>query len=474
MVKKFIWITIFVLTFFNGFADTIPTIIKGSNIEYAGQIINAYKYSDFITKTLELLSADTVEADGNFELSILQQESLLITVPLGIYEAILFTESGKTYEVVLPPFQPKTKVDILNPFYTPVEVYLGIKNSDLHDLNFKIAEFNELYHNYIDSNFYYIYKHPRAANVDSVIGKIEGHFSSSSNLFFNEYRNYSYAWLKYISYMRDHRYVIREYYHKQPFLYQNPAYMDLFNQLFANYLTLYMNTSEGGRLYSDIAYAKSPAYIKETFSNNMVLLNDTLQELVLLKGLNDAFSQHDFPTSSLIITLDSVAQVTKVPYHKIIAENIKKNVLQARQGFPAPEFELRDANGVFRKSTDYLANYVYLSFISLESFTCQQDLELLKKLYDKHKSDFRIISICIDDDFNKMVNYFKDKNYEWTLLSYRTQKSIVDDYKVKVYPTYYLVNPEGALSMSPAVSPAENFEWFFFKMMQSKKRIQQH
>ncbi len=58
------------------------------------------------------------------------------------------------------------------------------------------------------------------------------------------------------------------------------------------------------------------------------------------------------------------------------------------------------------------------------------------------------------------------------LLSYKSQKSIIDDYKVRVYPTYYLINPEGKLSMSPAVSPAENFELQFFKMIQSLKKTQ--
>jgi hypothetical protein len=246
--------------------------------------------------------------------------------------------------------------------------------------------------------------------------------------------------------------------------------MDLFNQLFANYLSFYMNTSEGERLYSDIAYAKSPKYVKQTFANNMVLLNDTLQELVLLKGLHDAFYQPDFPFPNLLLTLDSVAYTTKVPLHKEIAEVIRKKTLQARNGYPAPGFELRDANGVFRKSNEYLANYVYLNFISFESFACQQDLELLKVLHEKHKTSFRIVSICIDDDFSKMIKHFKEKGYEWQLLSYRDQKSVISEYKVRTYPSYYLIDPEGNLSMSPAASPAENFEWYFFKMMQSQRK----
>ena len=467
-------ILLFILIISYGFAysDTIPVTIYGTHKDYAGQIIEVYKTADYITHTKKVIAVDTVDKQGNFKLQYKTAETLLISMPLGIYNAVLFTAPGKSYNVVLPPFQPKTKVDIITPFFKPVEIYLGIKDSDSTDLNFQIADFNDKYYNFIDSNYYYIFKHSEKKFIDSVITLFEKKFVSDTVIFFKNYRIYKYAWLKFVSYMRDDRYVIREYFNDKPVLYQNPAYMDLFNQLFANYLTIYSNKPEGERLYSDVAFAKSPKYIYETFENNMVLLNDTLQEFVLLKGLYDEFYQKNYNISSLLITLDSVKTLTTVDEHKMIADNIRKKVLKTRSGFPAAKFELRDANGIFRSSNDYLANYVYLNFMSVESFSCQQDLELLKKLYEKHKTDFKIISISIDDDFEKAVDYFKQNGYNWTLLSYKEQKNIIDEYNVKAYPTYYLIDPDGKFAMSPAASPGENFEWYFFKMLQAKKRRQ--
>lgn len=455
-------------------ADNLHTTIKGTNIEYAGQVIKVYKFIDYITKKQELLAIDTVNSQGNFSLTYTQNETLLISSTLGIYNSIIFTQPGKTYNVILPPFQPKTKADILNPFHKQIEIYLGIKNLDSLDINFQIAEFNNTYRKFIDENPNIIYKKPNAENVDSVIKVIERIYSDTQNDFFNDYRKYKYASLKYSTYMRDDRYVIREYYHNNPFLYQNPAYMDLFNQLFANYLSNYMKTSEGERIYSDIAYAKSPMYAKETFTNNMVLLNDTLQELVLLKGLHDSFINKDFPVSSMIITLDSISYSTKIDYHKTIAKNIKQKVLKAKQGFDAPKFKLTDSTGKIQDSDSIFTTFVYLNFISIESFTCIQDLELLKKMHEKHKEDFNIVSVCIDDDFEKTADYFKEKEYNWTLLNYSSQKSIIDDYKVKVYPMYYLINPKGKLRLSPAVSPGENFEWHFYKILQSLKKSERN
>jgi peroxiredoxin len=146
--------------------------------------------------------------------------------------------------------------------------------------------------------------------------------------------------------------------------------------------------------------------------------------------------------------------------------------MQGKSGFKAPAFELYDAKGNIRKSSDLLSNYVYLNFISIESFTCREDLELLKTLHNKHKADFKVISISIDENLQEVQKYFDDHGFDWELLSYSNQKNLIDLYRVKAYPTYYLISPEGNLVMAPANPPSENFEWYFFKLLQSKTKSQ--
>ncbi len=472
MIRLFFSIC-FIFSFFSVvFAQKAPTKISGVNKTYIDQSVKIFSLSDLITNNLTVLDSAIVDKQGHFEFQIQLEQTVLASVPLGIFQAVIYLEPGKCYEVVLPDFQPKSQVDLLNPFFKPVEIYLGIKNADTLDLNFQLANFNERYHNYLDESYYYIVKNPLKANIDSVIETLEQSFASVDNAYFYNYRKYSYGWLKYITIMRDSRYLIREYFNNQPIQYTNSAYMDLFNQVFANYLSFYANTSEGQRIFSDIAYAKSPTYVYQTFENNMVLLNDTLKEMVLLKGLHDAFYSNDFPVQSLIITLDSILCCAKLPYHKTMAIHIKNKVLQGKSGFPAPAFQLADSKGNMRKNSDYLTNYVYLNFISIVSYTCREELELLKALYEKHKNDFIVVSISIDENIAEVQKYFDDHGYEWDLLSYSNQKELIDIYKVKAFPSYSLIDPEGKLVMSPANSPSENFEWYFFKLLQLKKRNQ--
>ncbi|MBI9068565.1 MAG: redoxin domain-containing protein [Salinivirgaceae bacterium] len=468
MAKQIVYLIFVFLFIGQAKADTL-TVIYGTNLAYVNQVVELNSYKDLITKTVQIIAQDTVDSLGNFKFSFELENTQLVQVQLGIYNAIMYVEPKKTYQVAFPEYKPKTKADILNPYFKPVEIYLGIVNRDTLELNYLITDFNEQYHRFIDQHYYAVIKNPRGEMVDSLINNIENTFGKINNEFFQNYRLYKYAWLKYISVMRDYRYIVREYFNDQELLYQNPAYMDLFNQIFTNYLSFYMTKKEGERIFSDIAFAKSPKYVKESFSNNLVLLNDTLQELVLLKGLQDAFYTKDFPIPSLLITLDSIANYSNIKYHCELAKSIRTKVLKAKVGFDAPQFLLYDADSVLRKNKDYLSNYVYLNFISIESYSCQEELVVLKQVYEKHTNDFKVVTISIDNDFNRVVKYFNDKEYHWILLDGSANEKLITDFKVRAYPSYCLINPEGKIEMSPAPSPSENFEWYFFTLLQGKK-----
>ncbi len=451
-------------------AKTDTAYIVGNNTAYANAIIEVYSFDDYITQKLVLIAAGTVGSTGEFEIKVPLNETKYIQIPLGYYNGLLYLEPNKEYEIVLPEKRKKTFADLLNPYFQAEEIYLGVRNSDASELNNMIREFESIYERYVEENYYRIFQKPLQADVDTVIRNIENLFDTIPNSYFENYRNYKYTWLKYVSYMRNNLYITKYYFNGVPLLYQNVAYMDLFNKLYSNYLTFYMNTSEGERIYSDIALAKSPYLVKQTMSNNLVLLNDSIQEFVLLKGLFDAFYLKDLPHASMLITLDSIANYSKIDEHKKIAKNIREKALLARVGYQAPEFELINSKGLVCKQTDFAESYVYLNFCSVESFACRQDFELLKELHNKHKKEFKIISISIDEDFQKAKDFFESSGYEWTLLSYGNEQKLLENYKVKAYPSYYLIAPNGILDMSPAVSPGENFEYRFFTHIQEAKR----
>jgi thioredoxin-related protein len=58
-----------------------------------------------------------------------------------------------------------------------------------------------------------------------------------------------------------------------------------------------------------------------------------------------------------------------------------------------------------------------------------------------------------------------------TVLIAGTRNDLLKQYKIKAYPTYYLIDPDGNFLFSPAPSPAENFESVFRNILLSRQKI---
>ena len=450
-------------------ANAQKTVLQGCNPTYKGKEIKVFSCTDYISGTTTQVGSGVADSLGNFRIELNIKGTCRVTLELGRIRGVLYADTAMTYNIVLPDYTPKTKGDMLNPYFEPDEFLVGIKNPDRYNINMYIDMFDYTYEEYLERNYYMLFRNPERSAVDSIIGEMEQSFDTIPSEFFRTYRQYKYAWLKFISYMRDWRYMSREYFNDKPVAYDNPAYMDLFNQMFTNFLRFYMNTREGERIYSDNVYDKSPTKAKQTLSNSLSVTNDTLQEMVLLKGINDAIYDYYFKTSSLQMTLDSIKNTTKIDQHKQIARNIEQKSKIVQSGTHAPDFCLADTAGVFRSVDEYQKKFVYLNFISLDSYACTQDLEQLKLLNEKTKAVIEVVSISIDDDFEKVKKYFKRHNYNWTLLDYKGDPTVIERYKVKAYPSYFLIDVDGTLCMSPASSPSEGFERRFQQIFKSRK-----
>ncbi len=449
-------------------AGAQTTILFGTNPTYKNQKIDVYSCVDYISDVNKLVGSGVADSLGNFRIEVSIDKTCRLTLDLGRQRGILYADTAMTYNIVLPDYSPKNKGDLLNPYFVPEEFLVGVKNPDRYNINMYVDMFDYYYQDCVEKYYYTLFRQRDKVAVDSLIDHMERTFDTIPSEFFRTYREYKYAWLKFVSYMRDWRYMSREYFDGRAVAYENPAYMDLFNQMFTNFLKFYMNTREGERIYSDIALSKSPVKAKQTLSNSLAITNDTLQEMVLLKGIHDALYDCYFTTSSLLIALDSIKATTKIQQHKQIAQNIELKNQIARVGTMAPGFCLADTAGVYRSVDEYKGRYVYLNFVTIDSYACVQDLEQLKLLNEKTKGVMDVISISIDEDFESVKKFFKRNGYNWTLLDTKGDMSVVESYKVKVYPSYFLIDVDGTLCMSPATSPSEGFESRFKQLFQSR------
>lgn len=461
-----------ILSFLSGlcFAQQ-QVVVKGNAKSYAGDILKIHAYQEQISFKEKELAVCNVNADGDFQFIFNIPETMVSFIHLNVFKGILYIEPGKTYEIVLPQKVNKLPEDELNPFFEETEFFIRVLNGDDNELNEKIKNFNKQFDNYLSKYFHEFKGKLNKSIADSIIGALDKTFPDSVNRFFMDYKHYNFISLRLMAYERNLDKLIEIAFYNKPVLYQNPAYMDLFNQIFTNYLVHFTKTKEGKKIPYYLIKEKSLHNIKMALSESEFLKDDGLLDLIICKSLFDNFYKDDYPVESIIFMMDSIQISAKSKENRIIANNVYEKITSLLLNYPAPDFELPGDDGKLQTLGQLKGNFVYLSFINPKSYTCQQELGLLKKMAARNFEMLEIITICICANIDEMRSLIRDKSYNWKFLYYAKDMELLKKYNVKVFPTYYLINPEGKLTMSPAFPPTEaSFEARYFDMLKAWKK----
>jgi peroxiredoxin len=462
-------ISIFFLPFFSLHAGEVT--ISGVAKEYAGKEIVFNYVSDRITNTENELSRSIVGPDGTFHASFKIEETLSIYVHLGAYRITFYAEPGAQYDIGLPPRQNKTEADYLNPYFKEIEVHAYIRNASPDDLNIIMRMFDDSYGPYYDKFAQNIKSKENPALLDSTIVNIMGPFREVKNAYFLQYTSYKLGMLRHMAYQFKSKAMSDQYFSNRPILYQNPAYMELFNQVYDKFFMYFIRTVEGKSLDSAINLNKSLYRLKLSLLQNKVFKNDSLLELVILKNLYDEFYSNRFSRSAILNIIDTIIGSGKIQEHRLIAQNIRANITRLLAGYEPPQFPLLNPDSITVNLSDLKGKYVYLCFCSCFSYACLKDFDMLQRMHTKHSKYLQIVLISVDPDLNELRGFVSKTDYKWMFLNYGKHPEILKAYDIRGYPTYFLIDKEGKLLLSPAPSPFENIELKLFDIMRARGDI---
>ncbi|MFP5471438.1 MAG: TlpA family protein disulfide reductase, partial [Bacteroidia bacterium] len=180
---------------------------------------------------------------------------------------------------------------------------------------------------------------------------------------------------------------------------------------------------------------------------------DDIKELVLLKTLADAYYNEEFDRKNILKIIDSIAMSSAFEENKKVAKNYFKTLTQLEIDFPAPNFKFQTQQGNVISLNDLKGKHIYLSFMSAQSNTCVAEMNALKVLYEKYGNVVEFVTIFIDKDQSRLNHFIKDKNYKWHIAHFNNSQELLNSYKIKTVPTYYLINENGKLVQLPALKP---------------------
>ena len=437
-------------------------VLKGNAVDYSGYQLVLQKVINPISMEMANLLTISVDEDGYFNASVDVFGITHASIDMGKYRANIYLEPGKTYELVLPPFKPRSDADRFNPYFVPEDVTLGIANEASQGLNQVISHFDRDLAERYNANAVRLFAKGNKDLAEQLILELDSLHPTDEGTYFNRYKQYAYSELLSLAYKRQKRAVTFRTMSGEVAM-QMPSFHQALNTSFKNFFTNYFGSKQGDSLR--LAYANNWSF--DSLAN--VLVSDTLfketefAELVLMKGLYDAFYSGRYEQEQIIDLFKQASESASTLRTKDIASGLYKKVTWLRSGSAAPQFTLFRLDGRERSLSDYKGKFVYLNFMHTSNHTCKKELQLLHVLSKQMRRELRIVTVILDEDPSKAKALVKANKYKWDFLHFNAQPKVILDYNIQALPAYFVIDPQQMLRLSPSPSPSESFAPIFIE-----------
>ena len=111
----------------------------------------------------------------------------------------------------------------------------------------------------------------------------------------------------------------------------------------------------------------------------------------------------------------------------------------------APDFTTSDKEGNEVSLSALRGKYVLLDFWGTWCQACMKELPDMKRFHKKHREELVIISVDCHDEERAWKEIVEDYKLKWTQVRDTKEKSLAEKYGVSVFPTKFLIDPDGKI-----------------------------
>ena len=454
-------ICVVLLTVGTALAQTNVTI-HGEVVNGAGKEVTLYRYSDMLTRTEVMVDHTVIGANRTFELKAYANYPTMMIMQIENYSQSFFVEPGRDYEVYVPRFDWDLD-EKKNVFLSPEVLPLEFVNMPSDELNGLISNFEAVVADYIDGHRIYFDARfrPQKRYFDSLELVVAKKAPDTKNEFFNRYKRYQLASMRYSLHFSTRRQMVNKYIKGQPILYYDDNYMAFFTTLFANTVSKGTNKIPAWQI-GNWVNTLNVKVLLDSLGTDTLLRNEQVRELVALEAMQEAYYQNRYYESGKVVRMiEMIGAQSKFPEHKELAKRLAASLRKHEEGSEVPTFSLPDVEKRTVSLDSMKGKWVYLAFVRVGDPNCVAEIETMAhfkdSVYAKNKN-VEFVCVSCDREFQKMYHFLKNtkrgKKYNWTWLHFNGNYKLLESYGVVSYPHFILINPEGQLQYTVTPSPA--------------------
>ena len=448
----------------------ISNIAVSQNVKIEGKVnkpnalVRLLIYNDMLTYEQTLVYETKSDDEGNFLIEADVEDVVMAQIAVNLERVDLLIKPEASYELEIVIPEQKNDVSYFER-ESPTLKIISISDDELYT-QYHVS--NMIIDDFLYENFNQIYRNRRLSLLDSLELVIKRNIPQIKSDFVKDNIRYRKAAIQMVVNNDNGKKVINQYFNKQDVQYSNPAYMNLFHEIFANYLASRQFGASDLRymLYQD--YDRFMTYLKE--KDVFLAENQNLAELIVAYNLKRMFYELQDDRNVILEKLKSIGQNTKNQKNKDIVNDILKQIDRLSFNSEAPAFSLKDRNGNVIKLTDFKENMLLIQFVNKVSAMTDYQFELLKDFSNQWQDTIQIVTIATKESFEDYEKLFDEKNYKWTLLNLENEILLLEKYQIKTYPDYVIIGKNGKIGMSPAPSPEQYLDFHVRRLYKYYKK----
>ncbi len=441
---------------------TIKGIAKG----YENKEIGAWVTKDFISNTEKQLTFSTIDSVGNFLLEFNSREIQYLTLKIDKSIASLYIEPNKNYEVIIMPPDSTT---YQNPnLEHDVNISINLKSKT--EINALTMDYDKRFYDFLIREYKAFVTRTPQQKIDTFKLAMNNFYEDVKNPYFDAYRTYTIAALEEKTGVVGRKKMFELYLDQKPVLFNNPEYFNFFNAFYKQYLKKLTQKKEA-LLVKQINSNNSYDGVMGILKLDSYLKNDTLRELVLIKGLYESYYDGTFKKESIIKLLEYITNKGEITNNKQIVQNILNSFSKLKLGAMAPFFDLPDKEGNNQSLDELRAKkFVYLFFFNQQCTACFQQMKIMSSLKKLYGIRIQFVGVSVDKSNADFKEFCAKAEYDFLFLFDNTGKKLQSDYELKSLPSYFLIDSDGKFIQAPAFSPDGEIDRVFYDITKSRAK----
>ncbi len=437
------WLSVF---FFTVLTVSAQNVTITGRVNKPNALIRLFVYEDLFNWKEAQSCQMQANDKGQFILEVNISQILPARIYVDLENVDLYLTPNSNYDVEI--FIPQQ--DEAVSYFDKEMPALRVRKANDKDVYRQLTYSEKIINGYLLDHFNQIYRGRQSRYIDSIRATIAKTLPGIKSQYVKDYNEYKIAAIRNAIYSDGGKKVSESYFDKKPVLYTQPAYIDLFKEMFSNYF--WRPQYDIGKLQT--AFLTGSIEFKNYLATDPFMArNPRLAELITIYNLQKMYYQDAGSRKRVVAHLVAIQEDSKYDEHKHIIGNALEKFNRFKSGSPATDFELKNASGSVAKLSQYKDRHVLLQFVDDASVVSERQFKALNELHKQWHDSVQIITIATKDKMDFYKKQFVEKKYDWPLLNLGNNILLLEAYDVKMFPEYVLILPGVKIGAAPAPSP---------------------